>query len=146
LVERLVTSGDHDDLGSGERVVGYGGSGETENGVVLWQARRAWDEILGADPGPLAAVFSALANPMRIRIVAALAERALTTRLLLEALEEPTTGQLFHHLRDLLAADLVFQPVRGTYAIRHQHVVPLLAGLSAALDLGHHSSTEPERP
>lgn len=50
-------------------------------------------------------------------------------------IDASSTGRLFHHLKDLLAAGLVHQPVRGTYALRRTHVVPLLAALSCALDL-----------
>ncbi len=142
LIERLLsgaaTGGD-----PAEAAVAYAGAGPREDGVVAWRSVRTWADVLGADPDVLAFVFSALASPMRIRIVMNLAESALSTRELAERLHEPTAGQLFHHLKDLLAANVVYQPVRGTYAIRHQHLVPLLAALSVAVDLGHHPGSDP---
>ena len=71
-----------------------------------------------------------------MRIVVELFDGALSTAALAERLDQPSSGQLFHHLKELLAAGLVRQPERGTYALRAEHVVPLLGLLSAATDLG----------
>jgi hypothetical protein len=52
-----------------------------------------------------------------------------------ELLGQPSTGQLFHHLKELLAAGIVHQPQRGTYSLRLAHVIPLLTMISAACDV-----------
>ena len=52
-----------------------------------------------------------------------------------DRLDQPSSGQLFHHLKELLAAGVIHQPERGTYAIRREDVIPLLAALSCAIDL-----------
>ncbi len=59
----------------------------------------------------------------------------MTTAELASRLDQPSTGQLSHHLKELLAAGVIHQPVRGTYAVRMEHVVPLLTLLSAAIDV-----------
>ena len=96
---------------------------------------RTWHDVLATDPGDLVGVLAALASPVRLRIVAALFEGPAGTAALAERVEAGTSGQLFHHLKDLLATGLVHQPQRGTYALRPQHALPLLAVLSAAFDL-----------
>jgi DNA-binding transcriptional ArsR family regulator len=136
LVERLLSASgearDEDDAGG---TVVYAGLGPWGDGTVAWRTARGWSDVLGADPDALAAVFSALASPLRVQIVTVLADGALTTHELTQRLAQPTAGQLFHHIKELLACGVIHQPERGTYAIRHQHVVPLLAALSSALDL-----------
>lgn len=113
----------------------YAGAGSRNDGTVAWQIVRSWDDVLGAPVEVSTRVLSALANATRLRIVGELLHGPVSTGDLAERLEQPSSGQLFHHLKELLAAGLVHQPVRGTYAIRRQHVVPLLAVLSAAADL-----------
>lgn len=83
----------------------------------------------------------ALSSPARLRIVGALVAGEASTGDLAARLADGTTGQLFHHVKELLAAGLVHQPRRGVYALRPQHAVPLLAVLSAAIDLSAGAST-----
>lgn len=51
------------------------------------------------------------------------------------ALPEASTGQIYHHLAQLMAAGIAVQPRRGAYGMPPHHVVPVLATLAAALDL-----------
>ncbi len=46
-----------------------------------------------------------------------------------------STGQLYHHLKELLAAGLVTQPARSLYALRPQAVVGICTALMLAGDL-----------
>ena len=104
-----------------------------------WSHRLAdgptWNELTELEPGPIARLLAALGNPQRVQIVQALIHAPATTAELSGRLDEPSTGQLFHHLKELLAAGVVYQPQRGTYAIRQQHIVPLLTVMSCSLDL-----------
>ena len=120
----------------------YSGAGPWEDGAVAWRLGRDWDEVLAGATGT-AAVFAALGNGTRLRIVAELLRGPVATGDLAARLDWASSGQLFHHLRELLAAGVVYQPVRGTYAIRRQHVVPLLAVLSAAIDIAMPTALEP---
>jgi DNA-binding transcriptional ArsR family regulator len=119
----------------GEPAVVYAGAGAWGTGTLTWQIIRGWREVQDDVGAHTAAVFSALASPVRVRIVSVLLDGDLTTAELTARLAQPSAGQLFHHLKELLAAGVVHQPVRGTYAVRRQRVVPLLAMLSAALDI-----------
>jgi DNA-binding transcriptional ArsR family regulator len=132
LVSELAASGD----GAVENgTVLYAGAGTAAGGVVAWQMDRSWTELTELESSPIARLLAALGNPQRVQIVQALIHSPATTAELSGRLDEPSTGQLFHHLKELLAAGLVYQPQRGTYAIRQQHIVPLLTVISCGLDL-----------
>lgn len=115
--------------------VAYSGTGPWQGGAVVWQIVRGWTDVLTETGERSAALFTALASPSRLRIVTALTAGEVTTAELARRLGQPSTGQLFHHLKELLAAGVIYQPVRGTYAIRREHAVPLLTILCAALDV-----------
>ena len=123
--------------------VGYGGSGPWEGSAIAWQMERSWDEVLTAAGEHVARVVAALASATRLRIVAELVGGPLTTADLSSRLDQPTSGQLFHHLKELLAVGVVHQPRRGTYALRPQHVLPVLTVISAAADLTSTGDVEP---
>lgn len=116
------------------RVV-YSGVGPWQGRSVVWQMERTWADITGHEPSGVVRVLAALASPVRVRIIAALLGGPASTGDLTDRVEAGTSGQLFHHLKELLSAGLVHQPQRGTYALRPQHVLPILAALSAAMDL-----------
>jgi len=129
----------------GHASVTYTGSGEWNGAPLAWRMEHSWDAVRTLAGDSAARVLGALSSGLRLRIVAALLERPCTTAELVERLEQPSSGQLFHHLRELLAAGVVHQPVRGTYAVRRQDVVPLLALLAAAIDVGGPDGTgEPQ--
>lgn len=116
------------------RVV-YSGIGPWQDRAVAWQMERTWTDVLDVEPDAIARVLAALASPTRIRIVEALISRPAGTGDLAERIDAGTTGQLFHHLKDLLAVGIVHQPQRGVYELRPQHALPFLAIVSASIDL-----------
>lgn len=93
--------------------------------------------------GDAVRVLAALGSPIRLRIVATLLERDATTGELADRLDDPSTGQLFHYLNELLAAGVIHQQVRGAYAVLCQNVIPLLAVLAAAGDVATSGQVEP---
>jgi len=134
VAEYPIDFGDEPDA-----VVAYGGRSDRDGPPLEWQMRRTWDEVIDGAGEGTASVLSALASGPRLRMVAELARGPLATSDLAERLDQPSTGQLFHHLKELLAAGVVFQPQRGVYTIRKQHLIPVLAILSAASDLAPRS-------
>ncbi|MGD9572760.1 MAG: ArsR/SmtB family transcription factor [Thermoleophilia bacterium] len=114
----------------------YAGAGQGPDGVVAWQMNRRWTELAAAEPAPVAAVLAALGSPQRVQVLQVLLRGPATTSEIGERLGGPSSGGLFHHLKELMAAGLVHQPRRGAYAVRPQHMVPILAVLAAAIDLG----------
>ncbi|MDY7106426.1 MAG: metalloregulator ArsR/SmtB family transcription factor [Actinomycetota bacterium] len=145
VVEGLLADLRGDGSEPGEPTVLYAGVGPWEDGTVAWQLGRTWGEATSRADDRSARVLAALANPTRLRIVAVLLTGPLPTGRLAERLDQPSSGQLFHHLKDLLAAGIVHQPERGVYAIDRNHVVPLLAVLSATIDLAAGADAVDER-
>lgn len=131
--------------GASERggTVLYAGAGRVGGHPAAWQMTHAWDDILAGGADAPAAVFAALANPHRVSILQLLARGAATTARIGDHLSGASAGQLHHHLKELMSAGLVHQPSRGTYAVRVQEVVPILAAIAVARDLASPSHAEP---
>ena len=115
--------------------VQYAGAVSVGDRVVAWQMDRRWEDLTSVEPALVAPALAALGSAQRVQIVQLLLRRPATTAELTAALEGRSSGQLFHHLKELLAADIIYQPARGTYAIRDPHVIPILTLLSCALDV-----------
>jgi ArsR family transcriptional regulator len=94
-------------------------------------------EVLEDEPEIVARVFAALGSPFRVRLLSALLEGPRTSQELQTELAVATVGQLYHHLKELLAAGLIVQRKRSVYAIREEIVIPILHGVRrrAAPDL-----------
>ena len=98
-----------------------------------------------------AKVLSCIGNNDRLNMLLALLRSPKTAAQLVEQCGYNTTGQVYHHLKPLLAADLVKEDDnnRGSYVIqphRVQGIIMLLAGISDMLDpqytQGNWESTE----
>ncbi|MET8092915.1 ArsR family transcriptional regulator [Micromonospora sp. NPDC005220] len=97
-----------------------------------WQYGRTVDDLLAADWTELASTLSALAHPVRLRLLREILGGRQSTSELAEIEELGTTGQLHHHLRQITAAGWLRSAGRGRYAVPAERVVPLLAILTAA--------------
>ncbi|MBQ1021154.1 helix-turn-helix transcriptional regulator [Micromonospora sp. D93] len=97
-----------------------------------WQYGRTVDDLLSADWTELASTLSALAHPVRLRLLREVLAGRQSTSELAEIEELGTTGQLHHHLRQITAAGWLRSAGRGRYAVPAERVVPLLAILTAA--------------
>ncbi|SEP54214.1 ArsR/SmtB family transcription factor [Amycolatopsis saalfeldensis] len=116
-------------------VVGYQGE-LTEPGELRWAIRLAAPAVLALPDGPRVEVLAALANPVRIALVRALAQDgAQTGAALQEAAGLGSPGQLYHHLKALTSAGLVEQDRRGSYRLRPAATIPALVLLTAAADV-----------
>lgn len=113
--------------------VGYYGSG---NRAYYWAAdeRRA-EDVLGQDGERVARVLSALAHRQRLAILRAILQGPESAAELVERLGMGTTGQFYHHLNVLQAADLVRQEERGMFAFTNHRVPAFLTLLSGVREL-----------
>ncbi|MFW6033902.1 MAG: ArsR/SmtB family transcription factor [bacterium] len=101
-----------------------------------WQAGVPAEELVDTDWEELAsdraATLGALGHPVRLLLVGLI----LTgTRTVTELQRNPalgTTGQLYHHLRQLVSAGWLRAAGRGRYAVPPEKVIPLLVVLAAA--------------
>jgi ArsR family transcriptional regulator, arsenate/arsenite/antimonite-responsive transcriptional repressor len=91
--------------------------------------------VLNADPGLITRVFAALAHPVRFAVLRALLGGPATSQHLRDVLDAGSVGQLYHHLKELLSAGLVFQPSRNIYAIPPGKVVAVCVAVMAATHL-----------
>ena len=91
--------------------------------------------LFAADPAPLAQLFAALASPHRLIVLRTLCAGPRTSQHLQEVLGMSSPGQLYHHLKELLAAGLIVQQGRSGYAIAPGSVIALCMALMAASDL-----------
>jgi DNA-binding HxlR family transcriptional regulator len=92
-------------------------------------------DLLAVDENVIARQLAAVGSPVRVRILRELADGPLQTNELQTRLDEPSAGQLYHHLRELVATGLVVQPRRSVYELPPRAVVPLLVLVACARDL-----------
>lgn len=126
--------------------VTYAGVVELGEERLAWQMVHSLPDLLARDETALARLLAAVASPVRIRILREVAGGPLQTHELQQRLDEPSAGQLYHHLRELLAAGLLTQPRRSVYELPARAVIPVAALLACAHDLVTHEPSEPEAP
>ena len=95
-----------------------------------WQETVEVSSMLDADVTGAVASLSALAHPVRLQLL----HKALHGRRSVAELSEGlgTSGQLYHHLRQLVAEGWLATSGRGSYDVPAARVVPLLTLLAAA--------------
>lgn len=96
---------------------------------VEWQQGAATADLLAMDWSEQAAAFAALAHAVRLELLRHILNGTQATADLAEIDGLGSTGQLHHHLRQLISAGWLRQTGRGTYEVPPQRVVPLLACL-----------------
>ena len=95
-----------------------------------WQETVEVPAVLEADPTQAVAALSALAHPVRLHLLHEVLHGRRTVPELSEGLG--TSGQLYHHLRQLVAEGWLATSGRGVYEVPAVRVVPLLTLLAAA--------------
>lgn len=114
----------------------YAGRATTPGGGdLIWQAEHALPGLLAEGWRDAAGVLAALGSPVRLEIVRRLLLGGETVQQLQEIPELGTSGQLYHHLRDLQTAGLVTQRRRGRYGVAPDKVVPALIIIAAAASM-----------
>lgn len=97
-----------------------------------WQHGALTGELMDDDWTRVAEPLAALGNPVRLRLLREILGGRRTAAELAELDEVGTTGQIYHHLRQLSAAGWLHTTTRGRYEVPAGRVVPLLVVLSAA--------------
>lgn len=97
-----------------------------------WQWAQPMERLLSRNWAELSKGLAALAHPVRLRLLQLILTGTKSSADLQAADELGTSGQLYHHLRQLVAAGWLVQTMRGQYAVPGDRVVPLLALLLAA--------------
>lgn len=99
---------------------------------VAWQQGAATGALFEEDWSERAASFAALGHPVRLELLRQILSGVHTTAELASTETLGTTGQLHHHLRQLVTAGWVRHSGRGSYEVPPARVVPLLACLVGA--------------
>ncbi|GAB2449875.1 hypothetical protein HD599_002128 [Conyzicola lurida] len=110
----------------------FAGAVRVAAGPVEWQVGFPVDAVLESDWTLLSASIASLGNPVRLALLQAVINGATTVAELSAGEGMGTTGQLYHHLNQLVAQSWLHQAGRGHYSIPPERVVPLLVILSAA--------------
>ncbi len=95
------------------------------------------DELLAlVDNKAASAVLQSIGSNDRLNLLVALLRKPMTVAAMVESCGFNSTGRVYHHLRPLISADIVFeveQGERGVYAVRPhrvQGIIMLLAGIA----------------
>ncbi|TMQ94738.1 winged helix-turn-helix transcriptional regulator [Actinomadura soli] len=96
-----------------------------------WQQAHPVDDLLADDWSQSAERLAALAHPVRLLLLREILHGARTTAELASHERLGTTGQLYHHLRQLVAAGWLRTTARGRYSVPGERVVPILTMLAA---------------
>lgn len=99
---------------------------------VAWQQTVGSAGLLELDWESRAAPLAALAHPVRLELLRQMLCGVHATAELASIESLGTTGQLHHHLRQLVAAGWVRQSSRGSYEVPPARIVPLLGCLMGA--------------
>lgn len=99
---------------------------------VAWQYGAGTEGLIDLPWQERAAALAALGHPARLEILRHLLQGVSTTADLAALESLGATGQLHHHLRQLVAAGWVQQRARGTYEVPAARVVPLLLSIVGA--------------
>ncbi|AGL20339.1 helix-turn-helix domain-containing protein [Actinoplanes sp. N902-109] len=97
-----------------------------------WQLGTAVDDLMAADWSHWATTLAALGHPVRLLLLRRVLAGIRTAAELAADEALGTTGQLYHHLRQLVNAGWLHSSARGHYSVPAERVVPLLIVLSGA--------------
>ena len=111
----------------------FGGSTPDADGApVSWQITRPADDLMATDWAASVPALTALGHPSRMQILQLVATgRARTAAELAHAEGLGTTGQIYHHLRQLVAGGWLRVTTRGQHQVPGDRLVPLLVVLAA---------------
>lgn len=102
-----------------------------DGGHVDWQYGLGTQDVLGRDWSASAPTLAALGHPVRLTLLQAALGGTQTVAGMAELDGVGTTGQVYHHVRQLVAAGWL-HTVHGRYAVPAERVVPLLTVLAIA--------------
>lgn len=109
----------------------FAGSVAVPAGPVDWQITLTTDGLLAADWSQAAPSLAALGNATRLGLLQAVVGGADTVAQISAEGGLGSTGQLYHHLGQLVATGWLVAAGRGRYAVPPERVVPLLVVLAA---------------
>ncbi|WP_256710427.1 ATP-binding protein [Paenibacillus sp. FSL H8-0548] len=114
----------------------YSGQYHGQNGYRWMPQQKSVTQLLELNSDKVSKILAALGNKQRLDILTAVMRKPLTGPEVVEQLNMGTTGQLYHHTKALLGADLIVQEERGgKYSLSPHRSLPFLLLLAASSDL-----------
>lgn len=135
--ERPVPAAQPDDPRERGGAVYYSGYYRSRDNRFRWEPQeRSLEALLSLQGDKAAKVLAALGQKQRLEILLEVLKGPVSGAELVERLNMGTTGQLYHHLKSLLGADLIRQEERGgRYTLTQERSLPMLLLLAAVSDL-----------
>lgn len=117
---------------AGAGAVLFTGSVSVDDEPVEWQQGVSADSLLEADWTVASETLAALGQPVRLILLQQVLRGTHSAAELGELDGVGTSGQLYHHLRQLVSAGWLRTVGRGRYEVPTTRVVPLLVVMAAA--------------
>ena len=121
--------------------VGYLGFYRAAGNQSMWSSFSTPADVLLEliESGLAGKVLACIGNETRLRILLAILRGPKTVSEIVEACSLGSTGQAYHHMQPLVAADLIYEDEnqRGKYLVRPhrvQGIIMMLAGINDMLD------------
>ena len=122
---------------SGSNIVKYSGSFASSDRESRWSGEANAHELLNLiETGTAVKVLNCIGNNDRLNILLAILKKPMAVAELVASGGYNSTGQVYHHLKPLITADLVAEDknaAKGTYLVQPhkvQGIIMLLAGIS----------------
>lgn len=120
----------------------YYGFFSREHYGAKWDLKDGINDLMNMPQDKLSAVLSSLGNQQRWEILCALLINPMTVAQIVEKFDMKTSGKAYHHLNNLIAADLLEELndndfEKGTYAIKGHRVagiILVMAGVQKLTD------------
>jgi DNA-binding HxlR family transcriptional regulator len=126
--------------------LGYGGIVHTPDGAHYeWRGEHPVEELLDSEWSEMARAFGALGHRVRLDILRALVRGIHDVSELQRQPGLGTSGQLYHHLRELQAAGWVRQQERSRYRLVPDRVVAVLLMVGIAMGPDHRPEGSPQK-
>lgn len=103
----------------------------SEENPIQWQYSLDTQTIINQEWQDASHIFGSLSSPIRLKILRAILSGRVKNSELSELEDMGSTGQLYHHLKDLASAGWIRSLGRGKHTIVPEKVVPLLIMLAA---------------
>jgi DNA-binding transcriptional ArsR family regulator len=102
-------------------------------GNYAWQTGLPSEQVLQQPWSEASQALTALAHPVRLEILKMILQGKHTSQELQELQGLGTTGQLYHHLKELQSAGWLKVESRGNYKVVPERIIPLMAIVLAGL-------------
>ncbi|WP_337868020.1 hypothetical protein [Meiothermus sp.] len=110
----------------------FAGQADLASGTWGWQWGLPVGPLLKTPWSEVAQSLAALAHPLRLEILRAVLNGKSSSQDLQHLADIGTTGQLYHHLKELQSAGWLKVGKRGSYTVPSEQIIPVLVILSAA--------------